>query len=572
MLENKDIIKSFKLASALMELHGANAFKIRGYQNAIFNLERVEKPLRGMPSEEISALEGVGKSILESILQLLESGTFDELERLKQDTPPGIIDLLGLKGIGPKKIKQLWEELHIETAEDLYDACQNDRVAGLKGFGKKTQENILEALEFRKSVEGQMLIDKAEALADMLESEWAALGLKDIHRTGDLYMKRGVISELAWLCTSTPSLKVLQSMQLDGLEWIEEQSGPFLWYFKHTATKLPVTLRFVNASRLGNELIKWGSADRHLALSVQDGHTLLQQIQRESFADEHSAYKAMGFPFILPELREGLLEEKIKEGELQQDDLVSFDDLKGILHNHSTYSDGKHSLREMAEYCNELGYEYLGITDHSKSAFYAGGLDEQRILKQHAEIDALNKELAPFKIFKGIESDILQDGSLDYAEEVLASFDFVVSSIHSGLGMDEKKATERLIKAIANPFTTQLGHPTGRLLLRRKGYPIDHKAIIEACAHYDVTIEINANPWRLDLDWTWIPMAMEKGVKISINPDAHEQAGYAHMKYGVYVGRKGGLTKSATFNVLSATEVDAYFERRKKEKGMTTSR
>lgn len=572
MLENKDIIKSFKLASSLMELHGANAFKIRGYQNAIFNLERLEKPLRGLTPEEISGLEGVGKSILESILQLLESGTFDELERLKQDTPPGIIDLLGLKGIGPKKIKQLWEELHIETAEDLYDACQNDRVSGLKGFGKKTQDNILDALEFRKSVEGQMLIDKAEALADLLESEWAALGLKGVHRTGDLYMKRGVVSELAWLCTSPPRLKSIQSMQGEGLQWLQEESGPFLWRFKHKESKLPVTLRFIQAARLGNELIKWGSADRHLALQLPDGHTLLQRLQTEAFPDEKAAYKAMDFPFILPELREGLLEDKIKEGALHQDELIRFEDLKGILHNHSTYSDGKHSLREMAEYCKELGYEYLGITDHSKSAFYAGGLDEQRIQKQHAEIDALNKELAPFIIFKGIESDILQDGSLDYAEEVLASFDFVVSSIHSGLGMDEKKATERLIKAIANPFTTQLGHPTGRLLLRRKGYPIDHKAIIEACAHYDVTIEINANPWRLDLDWTWIPLAMEKGVSISINPDAHEQAGYAHMKYGVYAGRKGGLTRVATFNARTAKEVDTYFKRRKEEKGIITPR
>ena len=572
MLENKDIIKPFKLAAALMELHGANAFKIRGYQNAIFNLERLEKPLHGMSPEEISALEGVGKSISEAIFQWLESGTFDELERLKLDTPPGIIDLLGLKGIGPKKIKQLWEELHIETAEDLYDACENDRVSGLKGFGKKTQENILEALEFRKSVEGQMLMDKAEALAEWIESEWAEKGLQGLYRTGDLYMKRGVISELAWLCTTPPALDKLQSMQVEGLEWLEEESGPFLWRFKHTSAKLPVSLRFVAPNRLGNELIKWGSADRHLALRMEDDRTLLQHLSAGTFPDEKAAYKAMDYPLILPELREGLLEDSIKQGSLHQDALIAFEDLKGILHNHSTYSDGKHSLREMAEYCKELGYEYLGITDHSKSAFYAGGLDEQRIKKQHEEIDALNKELAPFKIFKGIESDILHDGSLDYAEEVLASFDFVVSSIHSGLGMDEKKATERLIKAIANPFTTQLGHPTGRLLLRRKGYPIDHKAIIEACSHFDVAIEINANPWRLDLDWTWIPMAMENGVTLSINPDAHEKAGYAHMKYGVYAGRKGGLSKARTFNARSAKEVEDYFQRRKKEKGLYTPR
>jgi DNA polymerase (family 10) len=217
----------------------------------------------------------------------------------------------------------------------------------------------------------------------------------------------------------------------------------------------------------------------------------------------------------------------------------------------------------MAEYCKELGYEYLGISDHSRSAFYAGGLEIEKVQKQHQEIDLLNIELAPFRIFKGIESDILTDGSLDYPEEVLASFDFIVSSIHSNLGMDRKKATARLLNAIANPYTTILGHPTGRLLLRREGYPIDHKAVIDACALHNVVIEINANPWRLDLDWRWVNYAMDKGVKLSINPDAHEMEGYADMKYGVIAGRKGGLTKDMTFNAMSADEIGKYFQDRK---------
>ncbi|MDX5479816.1 MAG: PHP domain-containing protein, partial [Cyclobacteriaceae bacterium] len=206
---------------------------------------------------------------------------------------------------------------------------------------------------------------------------------------------------------------------------------------------------------------------------------------------------------------------------------------------------------------------YLGISDHSRTASYAGGLEIEKVQKQHQEIDELNKKLAPFKIFKGIESDILTDGSLDYPDEILASFDFIVSSIHSGLSMDRKKATARLLKAIDNPYTTILGHPTGRLLLRREGYPIDHKVIIDACAKNGVIIEINANPWRLDLDWRWVNYAMEKGVKLSINPDAHEMEGYADMRYGVLVGRKGGLTKEMTFNALSRTEVEAYFQERK---------
>ena len=238
-------------------------------------------------------------------------------------------------------------------------------------------------------------------------------------------------------------------------------------------------------------------------------------------------------------------------------------DLKGILHNHSTYSDGKHSLRQMAEHCKALGFEYLGISDHSRTASYAGGLEIEKVLKQHQEIDELNQELAPFRIFKGIESDILGDGSLDYPEEILASFDFIVSSVHSILNMDQKRATERLIRAISNPYTTILGHPTGRLLLRREGYPIDHKAVIDACAAHGVVIEINANPWRLDLDWRWVRYAMEQGVKLAINPDAHEMDGYEDMKYGVLVGRKGGLTKEMTLNALSGDEIASYFASRK---------
>jgi DNA polymerase (family 10) len=270
----------------------------------------------------------------------------------------------------------------------------------------------------------------------------------------------------------------------------------------------------------------------------------------------------VGLPLIPEELREGLVEfDLVKSGKIEQ--LVTDKDLKGILHNHSTYSDGKHTLRQMAEHCRDLGYAYLGISDHSRTAFYAGGLEIERVQQQHLEIDLLNQELAPFRIFKGIESDILIDGSLDYPEEVLATFDFVVASIHSSLNMDVKKATQRLLKAIENPYTTILGHPTGRLLLRRGGYPIDHKVIIQACADHGVVIEINANPWRLDLDWRWVQEAMEKGVKLSINPDAHEMEGYADMRYGVIAGRKGGLTKDMTFNAFSLAEMETYLQQRK---------
>ena len=294
---------------------------------------------------------------------------------------------------------------------------------------------------------------------------------------------------------------------------------------------------------------------------------LLDSSKISNASNETAIYQSMGLPYIEPELREGKNEIAwAKANELPL--LLTISDIKGMLHNHSTYSDGKDSLETMATYCKELGYEYLGICDHSKTAVYAGGLKENDIIRQHKEIEQLNAQLTPFKIFKGIESDILNDGSLDYSDEVLASFDFVVASIHSNLKMDEDKATARLIKAIENPYTSILGHPTGRLLLYRAAYPIDHKKVIDACVANNVIIELNANPYRLDIDWTHIPYAVEKGVKISINPDAHKKSGYHDTYFGVCSARKGGLTKTMTFNCLSKTEIEKYFIERKQQKSI----
>ena len=305
---------------------------------------------------------------------------------------------------------------------------------------------------------------------------------------------------------------------------------------------------------LSNLLFITSGSEKHLeALKSNHKFNVL-----EIFDSEASIYKSMDLPYFIPELREGKFEFDLaqKNG---LSSLVEEKDLKGILHNHSTYSDGNDTLKDMALYCKELGYEYLGICDHSKSAFYANGLKEDRIIQQHQEIEKLNKELAPFKVFKGIESDILSSGELDYSDDVLNTFDFIVASVHSNLRMDEEKATTRLIKAIENKYTTILGHPTGRLLLSRPGYPIDHKKVIDACSANEVVIELNANPYRLDIDWRWIQYAMEKGVMISINPDAHRKEGYHDMHFGVGAARKGGLTKKMTFNAFSLEEIALKF-------------
>ncbi len=275
------------------------------------------------------------------------------------------------------------------------------------------------------------------------------------------------------------------------------------------------------------------------------------------YTSEKAIYEAAGFPFIAPELRDNKLEWKLAENN-QLNDLIELKDIKGVVHSHSKYSDGANTLKELATYCKEQGFEYLVISDHSKSAFYANGMKEENIIAQHAEIEELNKQLFPFKIFKSVESDILYDGQLDYTDDVLKTFDLVIASVHSQLKMTEEKAMQRLIKAIENPYTNILGHMTGRLLLSREGYPVDHKKIIDACAANDVCIELNANPYRLDIDYSWIGYCQEKNVLISVNPDAHNLRGVHDIKYGVIAARKGGLLKENTLNSLTKDN----FERR----------
>jgi len=325
-----------------------------------------------------------------------------------------------------------------------------------------------------------------------------------------------------------------------------------LTFAAHTEIGLHVKLVVINYADFYNNYFKLTGNEEHV---VQ----VLALAGDGQFKSEEEIYTTAGLAFVEPELREGLNEVLLAQTN-QLPQLITYADLKGSLHNHSDWSDGVHTLEQMAVYCkDELKLEYLGICDHSKSAFYAKGLNEQRVYAQHQQIEELNAKLAPFKIFKGIESDILNDGSLDYSGDILKTFDFVVASVHSNLRMDETKATARLIKAIENPFTTILGHPTGRLLLTRKGYEIDYKKVIDACAVNQVVIEINANPLRLDLDWRWHRYALEKDVILSINPDAHRKEGFHDMRYGVMIGRKGGLAANHCLNAYSLQEINTYF-------------
>ena len=565
ILDQKTILRLLKRSIQLMELHDENSFKIRNYQSALNNIDRNDISVIDKNVDQLQSEAGMGKSIAEFVFFLATTGTHPYLEELLAKTPSGILEILEIKGLGPKKVKALWEDLNITSTHELLEACQSGQVAIAKGFGEKTQVSILASLQFREANQGKWLYADIEDMVFELTTNIKGLkGVKDITAVGDFGRKLEIIETVECLVSTENQREAMSEFSgLKNLEQDKKSSSPFKWSGKIIEPQVNLTIHFARPSHFVEEKIVRTGTKAHL-LHLAEGEKTMIEVLRENpqITSENEFYEKARLPWIPEELREGYIEfDLAKAGKIPQ--LLEDKDLKGILHNHSTYSDGKHTLRQMAEYCKELGYEYLGISDHSRAAFYAGGLEIEKVQKQHLEIDQLNKELAPFRIFKGIESDILTDGSLDYPDEVLTSFDFIVSSIHSNLGMDRKKATSRLLNAIANPYTTILGHPTGRLLLRREGYPIDHKVIIDACAIHNVVIEINANPWRLDLDWRWVNYAMEKGVMLSINPDAHEMEGYADMKYGVIAGRKGGLTKDMTFNARSANEIEKYFQDRK---------
>lgn len=549
-----------------MELHDENSFKIRGYQNAVFQLDKSDVDLTVLSLKELEQLDGVGKGIAATISEILQNGISTAMEQYLESTPEGIIELLDMKGIGPKKIKVLWKELGIESGHELKEAANSGLVAKLKGFGEKTQQAIIDALEFKEANANKLHYADAEHIANEVLEVLSKIDVVTAQSvSGELRRKLEVIDRIEILVAGE-DFNELES-KISALEEFNQDmksSGPLTWRGSYKEHKIPCEFTFTKPDSFTKSLFLRTGSELHLSIPVLEKETLRDLANNRAYASEKDLYMIAGMDYIEPELREGSFEiQAAKTNTLPK--LVEMEDLKGILHNHSTYSDGKHSLEQMATYCKELGYEYLGICDHSKSAFYANGLEENRVKDQHEEIDRLNEKLAPFKILKGIESDILYDGQLDYADDILASFDFIVASVHSVLKMNKQKATQRLLTAIENPYTTILGHPTGRLLLRREGYPIDHKAVIDHCAKHNVVIEINANPWRLDLDWRWVNYAIEQGVMLSINPDAHQMEGYHHMKYGLLAGRKGGLTAEMTYNALSLQEIEASFKKKKEQ-------
>ncbi len=556
-MENKPIARALRLLSQLMELHEVNPFKIRSIANAAFKVDKLPFPVAGKSFEELEKVDGVGKSIAAKIIELLDTGTMVELQELLAATPEGVVEMMGIKGIGPKKVAIIWHDLGIENTGELYYACNENRLIEAKGFGLKTQEEIRKAIEFRMASNGKFLYAQIEKEANDLLDQLKNLFPGALFEFGGEFRRLcEIISELVIVLGSRDQTIAFDSLLKSEILNNITANG------NHISGEMPngllVDIVCVEKRDFYKELFLQTGNDEHVAAVINRMADVIDQPESEELI-----YTKAGLEFMKPELREDdTFIARARDNALPK--LISYNDLKGTLHNHSTWSDGVNTIEEMALYCRDtLKLEYLGMCDHSKSAFYAKGLSIERVLQQHEEIDHLNKKLDSFKIFKGIESDILNDGSLDYPDEILKKFDFIVASVHSNLKMDEEKATARLIKAIENPYTTILGHPTGRLLLSRKGYPIDYKKVIDACAANKVVIEINANPFRLDLDWRWHQYALDKGVILSINPDAHRNEGFLDMHYGVIVARKGGLYKEKCLNALSLQEIQQYFNNKK---------
>lgn len=556
----------------LLELHGENPFRARAFQNAARTLERIPEDIVALAeSGELAKVKGFGPATAQVVQEILATGDSSVHQELRSKTPPGLIELLALPGLGVKRLRTLHEKLGIASLDDLEAAAMAGRIAKLPGFGEKTQQKLLEGAEFVRSTRGLRrqsdVLEVASWARDLLAAHAAA---KRVEVAGELRRRMETVRRIDLVAqTDDPDTLISAFLELPGAAsggrdgdasaQVRLGDGVELRLVCTDAERFPIAWAHATA-----EPSHWAAlVERAEAAGlrlVPDG--VWRGSERVAVADEAALYDMLDLAYVEPELREGRGEvEAAAASELPR--LVAYEDLRGCFHCHTTYSDGKATLREMAEAARARGWRYLGLADHSQYAAYAGGLKPDDIARQHEEIDEWNAEHGDsLWIFKGIEADILPDGRLDYAdldEDVLARFDYVVGSIHSSFGLSEKEQTERMIRAMENPHLTFLGHPTGRLLLSRQPYAINMDAIIDAAAERGVAIEINANPRRLDMDWRLWRRAKEKGVRTGINPDAHSINGLDDVHYGVSIARKGWLTADDVINAWEIEAVKKYF-------------
>jgi DNA polymerase (family X) len=572
-MDNKDIAHVLYEIALLLELSGENPFKIRAYFEAARIIESLDRPVADLiQTGTLSQIKGIGKTLSQQITQLVQDGSIPLHQELKAAFPEGVREMLRVPGLGPKKVKDLFEKLGIKSIGELEYACHENRLITLPGFGSKSQEKILQGINQLKKFQGRFLFGEINPLA--LEIQEQLSQHRQIIRAsvaGSLRRRMETVKDMDLVAESAHAEEVMDFFIT--LPMVDQ-------VISHGPTKSSVLLktgiqadlRVVGPNQFSYALHHFtGSREHHTALrgrAKASGYKLNEYglFKGEKLipcSDESEIYHQLGLDFIPPELREDLGEIEAAENHTLPV-LVEEKDLQGAFHFHSLESDGTPTLIQWVQAAQERGLTYLGISDHSQSAAYAGGLKPDQLEKQRVEIAALNKKQKKVHLFWGIESDILPDGSLDYSDEELARFDFVIASVHSRFNMTEDEMTTRIIRAIENPYTTMLGHPTGRLLLARNSYPVDMNRVLEAAARNRVIIELNANPHRLDLDWRLMKKAKQLGIKIAINPDAHHIDGLGDISYGVGIARKGWLSREDVFNCLDVNHVQNFWGRLKK--------
>ena len=539
--------------ATLMALLGENDFRARSYSMAARAVEGVSGDLGQLAAAgKLATVRGLGGGMTEKVLELLTTGRLAYLEELQAKVPAGVRELLRVNGLGPKKAKALWDA-GIDDLAKLRAGCESNAVAALKGFGDKTQQRILASVGYLDATAGRVRLDKALPMGEWLVEQVRGFpGVTRAELAGEVRRRCDTVASLEVVAaTSNPTAAVAGFASLPGMA-----DSRLVFDLRGKSVKLPARLLAVAESDFALTLLTTTGSPAHLEQLRGRGKPLAPA------ADEPAVYDALGLNWVPPELREGGDELDLSAaGELPE--LIEPGDIRGVFHNHTTASDGQHTLEEMALAAQALGYEYFGVGDHSQSLQVANGLTPHRVRAQWAEIDALNARLTGLRVLKGTECDILPDGSLDFDDELLAGFEYVVGSVHTHFALSEKDQTERVCKALAHPRLTMLGHPTGRLLLRRAAYPIDLDRVVRTAADHGKMIEINAQPNRLDLDATYCRLAQKLGVPLVVNPDAHDTAGLGLVPWGVYVARRSGLTRADVFNTRPLAAVLRELERRR---------
>ncbi|MEI7928603.1 MAG: DNA polymerase/3'-5' exonuclease PolX, partial [Verrucomicrobiales bacterium] len=554
----------------LLELKGENPFKIRAYRQGAEIVRSFDGDIIALARDnQLDGIKGIGEALRDKLHELATTGTLGFHQKLRAEFPEGLFELFDVSGLGPKKIKALWETLEVGSIADLRAACEANKIAELPGFGAKTQTKILEALQqrdsfadtFRLGTITSLVDDILDALRDHPAASRVAVcgsfrrAKETVHDLDFLVATKDPAALCRYFTTFPPVTSIIACG--DTKASVRLENGLQCDLRAVSNAEFPFALQYFTGSKEHNVAIrqralKHGWSLNEYGLNPIDGAPPAPEIH-----DETEIYKALGLRYIAPELRENRGEiEAAETGDLPK--LVEIENLRGTFHNHTTASDGGNTLEEMAEAAQELGMQYLGIADHSKSSFQARGLDEERLLAQLESIRSLNTNFVGFKLFAGSEVDIHKDGSLDFDDSILAQLDYCVASVHSVFTLSEDEMTARICRAMENEHVTMLGHLTGRLLLKREGYAVNHSKIIDCAAETRTIIELNCSPMRLDMDWRWWKRARDKGVLCSINPDAHSTAQLHYLHLGVRLARKGWLSRENILNTRSLKDVETF--------------